>query len=78
VALLDRAGGGKKTHGEVTGVGVSTGLLTSASLNELWGRFNVFSNRASANSILVNVLLAAYHLGCLFEVSVFLLNDTCF
>lgn len=42
---------------------------TSSSLNSLWGRFSIFSDNASANSILANVVLAAYHLGCLLEVS---------
>lgn len=60
----------KPSTGPVTDiVQPMTGLSTSSSLNALWGRFSIFQSQASATSIMANVLLASYHLGCLFEVS---------
>ena len=50
-------------------------ISTSCSLHALWGKFTIFHTQASATSIVANVLLASYHLGCLFEVSSYIIAD---
>jgi hypothetical protein len=46
----------------------------SHGLTGIWGRFSVFHTHSSAAGVLCNVILAAYHLGCLFEVSSLLID----
>ncbi len=48
---------------------VSPGLI------HIWGKFSIFHTHSSASSVLCNVMLAAYHLGCLFEVSLLIDYD---
>lgn len=46
----------------------------SQRLTGIWGKFNIFHTQSSATGILCNVLLAAYHIGCLFEAIMLLID----